>query len=113
MTSRMIRELHNDVDDLDFVDRRKQERRQSQGRRESDMEQSKQCAVHALELQLRDERCAERKRQSEQEWEQQRMINTTVGTKIDKIDSNLNYILGACFVLWPLVQLVIQHFTKK
>lgn len=111
MTQLIVSELHNDVDEPEFNDRRKQSRRTSLGRRESDL--AARCGVHEEAMKRLDQRCADRKEQNDQAWESQQKINDTVFRKIDGISNKLNWVLGAAYILWPLLLLLAQHFMKK
>jgi hypothetical protein len=111
MSQRFVPELFNTVDNATLDERRTAaDRRRSVGRRQDDMER---CAVHDEAMKRRDERCEERKQQHDRDLESQGKINETVFKKIDGISTKLNWILGAAFILWPMVQVLIQFMLKK
>jgi hypothetical protein len=112
MSSRFVAELFNSVDNVDLADRRalERDRRQSVGRRSEDLST---CAIHDEAMKRRDERCEERKQQRDKDMEVQGKINSEFFVKIDNISTKLNWILGAAFILWPLVQVLIQYLIKK
>jgi hypothetical protein len=112
MTHRIVAELHNDVDNPDFSERRQKERRESFGRRAADLAENK-CAIHDEAMKRRDERCKDRRDECDTRFEQQRDINKELFKKVDLISNKLNWILGAAFIGWPIIQILIQQLLKK
>jgi hypothetical protein len=97
------------VDQPSFEDRRKQ----GAGRRAEDSMAHERCAVHDEAMRRRDERCEARKVQCDKDHDEQNKVNETIFKRLDGISVKLNLILGAAFVLWPLVQVLIQYLIKK
>jgi hypothetical protein len=92
---------------------REERRRELPGRRAEDLMATERCAVHDEAMKRRDERCEERKRQCDKDLSEQAKVNETIFGKLDGISTKLNLVLGAAFIIWPLIQVAIQYFLKK
>jgi hypothetical protein len=96
------------------------DRRRSRGRRSADLEYPcETCSIHQEAMRRLDERCRARRESHEQKWGDQEKINVSVAinlekvtNKVDTVSNKMNVLLGAAFVLWPIVQLVIQLYVR-
>jgi hypothetical protein len=116
--SRIVAELHNEVEDPDFLDRRQAGRRTGPGRRSDDV--SEVCPVHKEALERRDEKCKSRKDQCDERYdalrdqnEKQDKCNEKIDGRLGKIESKLNVIIVLGLVFWPIIQIFIGHFIKR
>jgi hypothetical protein len=110
--SKIVGQLFNDVENPEFEDRRETIRRTSMGRREEELDGGR-CAIHDVERKLLDERCQSRKNQCDKNIESQTRFNETIEIKVRSIDNKLNWILGAAFILWPMLQILVPYALKS
>lgn len=97
------------------------DRRRGRGRRATDLEYPcETCSIHQEAMRRLDERCKDRRLAHDQRWQEQDKTNVTVAAnlekvtvKVDAVSNKMNLLLGAAFVIWPIVQLVIQLVVKS